>query len=468
MDPASPLQQKEQQLPWWKKPSRGFGHYVLPPNRIWSFLWCAGRTLPSVARALVFTAALAVVLAVAPSETRSGGGTATSNVRTHFRVLAHVDPGGGYSADVYGHRSYAYLSSRRGASSCPSQGVRVYDLRDPRRPALVSVFASGETDPDLQNTDTNKTIVQHVETPTFNGELAATTIKACARGAFTGFGLWDVTNPSEPTRLALVPTGVGQPEELWLQPVGDRAFVYPAVERSEASPSRVPDFRIYDASDPRHPRMVSTWGARSRLGVNDREAFVHSVRTNAAATRAYLSYWNLGTIILDISHPAQPRYLARTTGLAGQPAAHSSAVSANDRLLIETHEYRNGAPTIFSLANDRRPRRLATFRLSKPLIAAGRRSGSRLHIPLGDSVHDPKVLGSRAFFSWYRQGVVAAEISNPRRPRFLARFLPPPASDPEQFLCTRRCTAVWGVYPTEDYVLASDMVSGLWVLTLED
>jgi hypothetical protein len=28
------------------------------------------------------------------------------------------------------------------------------------------------------------------------------------------------------------------------------------------------------------------------------------------------------------------------------------------------------------------------------------------------------------------------------------------------------CPFVWGVYPTKDYVLASDMNSGLWVLRL--
>ena len=52
--------------------------------------------------------------------------------------------------------------------------------------------------------------------------------------------------------------------------------------------------------------------------------YVHSVITNAAATRAYLSYWDLGTVILDVTNPAAPRYLGRT-GAAGDPEgdAHS-------------------------------------------------------------------------------------------------------------------------------------------------
>jgi hypothetical protein len=38
-----------------------------------------------------------------------------------FRVIAHVNPGGGYGADVVGERHYAYLSSRAGAGGdCPA------------------------------------------------------------------------------------------------------------------------------------------------------------------------------------------------------------------------------------------------------------------------------------------------------------------------------------------------------------
>jgi hypothetical protein len=77
------------------------------------------------------------------------------------------------------------------------------------------------------------------------------------------------------------------------------------------------------------------------------------------------------------------------------------------------------------------------------------------------------VLGPTAYFSWYSQGVVAADVANPANPRFLARFLPPQAADRESLLCPgKRCTAVWGVDVAGQYVVASDLVSGLWVLRL--
>ena len=109
-------------------------------------------------------------------------------------VVGHDDPTGGYSADVWGHGDYAYLSSRRGRTSCPSLGVRVYTLRDPANPSIVATFADG-SEADLAATNTNKTIVRRVATSTFTGDLAATSIKPCRSDSFSGFGLYDVTNP---------------------------------------------------------------------------------------------------------------------------------------------------------------------------------------------------------------------------------------------------------------------------------
>jgi hypothetical protein len=84
-----------------------------------------------------------------------------------------------------------------------------------------------------------------------------------------------------------------------------------------------------------------------------------------------------------------------------------------------------------------------------------------------NGVHDPKVIGNRAYFSWYSRGVVVADISNPRKPKLVAQYLPTKAPDPDHALCrSAACRLVWGVYATKSYVLASDMVSGLWVLRL--
>src|SRR6266566_2816316 len=332
-----------------------------------------------------------------------------------IRPLGHVNPGGGYTGDVFVHNGFAYLSSWHG-SNCPSQGVRVYDLSKPSRPRHVSTFADGTSNLSVRGTWTEKTIAQHAATSSFTGELAAVSFQNCpGTNSFRGFGLYDVTNPRAPKELSLVRTDPGGSHEIWLQTVGRRAYVYTAIPLAEFPghpPS--PGFRIFDATDPRHPVEVGAWIAPPAMRGDTPGVFVHSVRVNAAATRAYLSYWNLGTVILDISKPSRPKLLS-------------------------------------------------VFKPPRKLLEAARKTGAG---GFGLGVHDPKIIGSRAYFSWYSLGVVVADISDPRHPKFLTRFLPPSSRDPEKGFCPlgkTRCTFSWGVYPTQRYVVASDMVGGLWV-----
>jgi hypothetical protein len=432
--------------------------------------------------AAVFVAA-ALATGVATAHSRPGAPARSAS----FEVLGHVDPGVGYAADVFGHDNHAYLSSSRGRRGCPAEGVRVVDLSNPRRPRVVSRFGS------VRDTWTEKTIVRRVATPRFRGDLAVTSFQHCEDEAFRGFGLYDVTNPRRPRQLALVRTSPRGSHEIWLGTAGNSAYVYTAIttseirsapdfdpERFDANVPGKPDFRIFDVSNPRRPRQVGGWGAWRELGIhpNDglgvgryRQNLVHSVITNRAGTRAYLSYWDLGTVILDISDPRRPRYLGRTRFEPGEVGnAHSAALTRDETLLIETHETPGGTPTLVDISNPAAPVRLSELELPAPLVRQGRRGQDfdRLSgLDLSDSVHDPKILGRRAFFSWYRQGVVAADISDPRQPRVVARFLPPASRDPEALLCPGdSCRAVWGVYVTPRYVLASDLVSGLLVLRL--
>ena len=391
-----------------------------------------------------------------------------------LQKLGHADPNEGYTGDVFAHLGYAYLSSWHG-SRCPADGVRVYDIRKPSKPRRISTFAEEQSQPSVHGTWTEKTIVQHVSTASFRGELAVVSFQGCGGNTFQGFGLYDVTNPANPKELSLTNLQPRGSHEIWLQGKGNRAYVYTAITRSEliSSPDYdvqtqratipgKPDFRIFDVTDPAHPVQVGEWGAWKELGIKPWDGrggfsanFVHSVITNTAATRAYLSYWDLGTVILDISDPAHPRYLGRTPATDLNGDTHSAALAKNGKVLIETHETVNGYPTLFDISNPARPKKLSDFRLPG-LVTSN---------DFTEGVHDPKVVGNIAYFSWYRRGVVAANISNPRKPKLLAQFLPPKAPDPDRVLCKEAsCRMVWGVYATKSYVLASDMMSGLWIL----
>lgn len=83
------------------------------------------------------------------------------------------------------------------------------------------------------------------------------------------------------------------------------------------------------------------------------------MRVDDQLRRAYLSYWDLGTVILDIRDPLRPRYLGRTS--PSQGAAHSTYITDGGRTLIETHETEAGLPQLYDITNPARPRLLSTF-----------------------------------------------------------------------------------------------------------
>ena len=415
--------------------------------------------------------------------------------RRNVIVVGHADPGAGFNADVVAHRQHAYLGSWGAFEDeefdfCPSQGVRVYDLRKPSDPELVATFADEVSEPDLAGTWTEKVIVERINTPWFRGDVAAVSIQHCAEGAFAGFGLWDVTDPANPQRLALYEApGTEGLHEIWLQKRGNGAYVYTAIPFSEFSTSPdggttpgQPDFRIVDVSDPTNPTDVGGWGAWAELGVFpfytdengvERANFVHSVRGDGK--RAYLSYWDLGTVILDVSDPTNPVFLGRTEFAPNEEGnAHSSWLGKRGNLLIQTDEDFDPTPSdaletawgyarFFDISDPANPVQLSTFKLP---------STTQFPPPLEFnfySVHDPKVRGRLAYLSWYSEGVIVLNISRPGDPRLVAQFIPEPAADPQGFFAPPdvEFPFVWGVFPyKERLVLASDINSGLWIFRL--
>jgi hypothetical protein len=81
------------------------------------------------------------------------------------------------------------------------------------------------------------------------------------------------------------------------------------------------------------------------------------------------------------------------------------------------------------------------------------------------TIHNTEVRGARAYSSWFSHGIVALDVSDPKRPRKVGQFVPD---------TSKRYSAGLGVGPTEFWGVAvdpatgliygSDMRSGLWIL----
>ena len=183
-----------------------------------------------------------------------------------------------------------------------------------------------------------------------------------------------------------------------------------------------------------------------------------------------MSYWDFGTVMLDVSDPSAPVFLGRTEfGPGAEGNAHSAWTNWQGNLLVQADEDFDPTPNpdvetgwgyghIYDISDKANPVELATLKLP---------STSQFPPPgPGDfTIHDPKIKGKRLYTSWYTEGVVIWNIANPSRPKMIGQFIPPEkAEDPlGLFYPGEEFVEIWGVDIGSGYAVASDMNTGLWV-----
>jgi len=369
-----------------------------------------------------------------------------------FEIVGHVDfPGTtGANADVWTFGDYAYVGVWQGAG-CPANGVKVVDISDPSSPTQVAV---------LQNpgqTSAEDVVVRHVSTPFFIGDLAAVGIQDCPDDATQGLQLWNVTDPTAPTKLGtwVSAAATGGCHEIDLVQRAD-GRVLAGCSLPFARGAGEDEVAIVDATDPKHPVEAGSWVSTENGGVGCFfSKFAHSVRFFDGGDTLYVSNWDAGTYRLDVSNPATPQVEAqiRIAPPDEDGDSHSMTLGKSGAMLFVNPEdfcaSGSGDPwgevRIFDNRNPSSPKLLGSF--TTPNAEAGAQDGTY-------TVHNTEVKGNVAFSSWYSDGIVRWSFKNPRNPRLLGQFVPP--AQP----------MVWGVAFVEgtDLVLASDMNSGLWIV----
>jgi hypothetical protein len=291
---------------------------------------------------------------VAASESRGQSGTDNFGILSWVRLphaadLAFFDHGGTVG-------KHAYVGATAGGDGCP-KGVRVVDVRNPRKPRVVAVAGGLE-----------RVVYEDVEVRRIGDRVVlAVGLQPCARmqgGGNSGLALYDVTDPKRPARLGVWRSPWRGVHELDLVVRRDgRALAIVATPHSERDSMMLGrdvggDWRIIDVTDPRRPRQLSTWGiirdsdipavgtdrpiANPYAGVGGYAVYYgHSVRAADGGTTAYVSYWDGGVLKFDISNPRKPRLLGRTpVGADEEGDAHSMALleRGGRRFILETHE----------------------------------------------------------------------------------------------------------------------------------
>lgn len=389
--------------------------------------------------------------------------------------------GTGFNADVWALGKFAYVGTwglfTEDGSLCPNLGTKVVDISDPTQPDWINTL------PAPPGTQTNDVKVETVSTKFFRGDLAVVSNEDCAPGGARGFELWDVTDPASAEFLGrygpqeafdtpefLTEIGFGV-HNTFIFEAGNRVYVAAVVDFSEifqlifGMPVSIGDLRIVDVTDPRHPVLVGDWGIVKNLGLDPFEgqgdfalSFLHDVWVEKDI--AYLSYWDAGLILLDVSDPSDPSFISQTKyDPAEDGDTHVAVPARGGNLVITGDEDFSPDPwgfmRIFDTSNVGDPFQIATFATENALNAPP---------PSGDfSIHNVIVRGNTVYASWYSDGIREIDISQPGAPREIASFVPAGVPDPFGILPT--APEMWGIYVQSNLVFGSDMNAGLYILT---
>jgi len=272
--------------------------------------------------------------------------TPTPTLADNFQVLGHNGLGGqDTNGDVWVHGDFAYVGTWQ--VPCTGRGVKIVDVSDLRAPRVIGALAA------RSGTSAEDMVVRHVSTPFFTGDLLAVGLQRCGsqraldRQTY-GPEFWDVTNPYRPRKLSALGLahGGGGVHELDLVQRGNKVYALLALPFTEwFEPVPLGDFVIVDVTNPRAPVKVGEWGAGAHglspgpfFGQGSFGAsFDHSARASADGMKAYVSYWDLGVVTLDISDVTNPRFVTRTRYAADDDGdAHS--VSKYRRFLLQNDE----------------------------------------------------------------------------------------------------------------------------------
>ncbi len=195
-------------------------------------------------------------------------------------------------------------------------GVAILDISNPANPVLV-----GQTPPIAANMEeiralrigTRDVLVVSEQTGSMNPQ--------------GGLRMYDIGDPAHPVEIGFFPA-FGGAYHFEIARQGKRTLALLGAIRTEEVTSNfgqepgTGDLIIGDISDPTNPLMVGEWGVLDEpaLGMSAYLSERYGVMTNLYAEGvsaspdgryAYLTYYDLGVVILDISNPAAPRYLGR-------------------------------------------------------------------------------------------------------------------------------------------------------------
>jgi hypothetical protein len=236
----------------------------------------------------------------------------------------------------------------------------------------------------------------------------------------------------------------------------------------QADPStrsqRTPAVQLVDVTDPALPVEALPWwmtvdpyGGVGCIPIN----FAHSARFEDSGDTLYVSYWDAGTVRLDIRDLAHPQKVADVTVPTPDRDNHSMTLANGGRwLIINTEDFSPpdcgsstggaGYAWVFDNRDPAHPKLLGSFGTADAALTTTDEMFT---------VHNTEVWRGRELVSsWYADGIVRWTLDPSGKGRQLGQFVPGHRKG--------RSALVWGVapIPSRNLVLLSDMPTGLWIV----
>ena len=317
--------------------------------------------------------------------------------------LKNVEPG--KIADVGVLNGYAYLAAW-GGESCTKNGVYVVDIKNPASPKQVAFVPSKEGSAPGEGVQ-----AVSISTKYFTGDILVTNNEKCKEPAgFGGMNIYDVSKPTRPTPLAVgigdttVP-GQGKKDAndihsvfAWDAGDGPNDKAYAAIVDNEEGA----DLDIFDISNPKKPVLVREYDLDEEFPQILQAApssltsvFLHDLVVKKIGDQQIMlaSYWDGGYVQLDVTKPADARYIGDTDFTDPDPEASESGLTVAPEGNAHQAEFTTDGQSKFVLAADEdfSPYALTALAGSVPLTAS---SGSDT-TPLPEGTN---ITGTTVFF----------------------------------------------------------------------
>jgi hypothetical protein len=330
-------------------------------------------------------------------------------------LIGHFDcPGGG---QVWVEGTTMYVGHMRNP-----YGTTIVDVADPRQPKVLAQIAVPEGWHSHKVRVANDVmIVNHERFGKGNEEFGA------------GLGIYDVADPAEPKLITQWRThGAGVHRYEF---DGRYAYISPTAEGYVGN-----IMMILDLADPARPREVGRWWIPGQWEAGGEDYPWHDYvpprchHPLRVGNRLYVSYWQHGGYILDITDMARPRPIAHIDTKPAFPhPTHTllklrQPLKGRDILLVadeDVAKLRPHAPAftwVYDVTEETKPAAIATFQ-----VEGVDRDGSPQPPMTGCHQPSERFSGSIIPFAWFAQGLRIVDFADPFAPKEVGFYERDPA-----------------------------------------